>query len=147
MVHPEADAIAPLQSSRHLGPALFTIKDEHGKNLDKVNLETMLPDLRPIDSAHFGLTLINAHKLKELPRPWFMPVHDADGRWEEGRIDEDINFWIKWKAAGNTLFLANRIAIGHLELAVRWPGKDLQTILQPVREWKETRLAPAEAWT
>jgi hypothetical protein len=28
----------------------------------------------------------------------------------------------KWEAAGNSLYIANRVPIGHLELQVLWPG-------------------------
>lgn len=146
MVHPEADAIAPIQSSRHLAPALFTIEGPEGKYQDKVALETMRGDLRPVSSAHFGLTLIRTEKLRSLSRPWFLAQPGADGRWGDDRVDEDIVFWKKWRAAGNTLFLANRIAIGHMEVMARWPGKDLQAFFQPMNEFNR-RGAPDGVWS
>lgn len=145
MVHPEADAIAPIQSSRHLPMALFSIRDDSGEPQDRVDLATLQTDLRPIATAHFGLTLIRTDKLKALPRPWFLPRPDAEGRWGEDRVDEDVAFWLKWRDAGNSLYLANRIAIGHMEVMARWPGKDLQAMFQPMREFNE-RGAPEGIW-
>jgi predicted SAM-dependent methyltransferase len=147
MAHPEADAIAALQSSRHLPTALFTVLDEDGKALGRIPLELMSPDLTKIATAHFGLTLIRADKLRSLPKPWFHSVPDEDGGWaDDKKIDEDVNFWRKWNLAGNTLFLANRVTIGHAELMVRWPGADLQAVFQPMREFNETGKAPDGAW-
>lgn len=147
MAHPEADAIVALQSSRHLPTALFTVLGDDGKALGQIPLEDLESDLKKIATAHFGLTLIRASKLRELPRPWFHSVPDSDGRWtDEKKIDEDVNFWRKWYLAGNTLFLANRVPIGHAELMVRWPGQDLQVIYQPMREFNETGKAPDGAW-
>jgi hypothetical protein len=147
MAHPGADAIACLQSSRHLSTALFTIQDDDGKARGRVSLEEFEPDLKEISTAHFGLTLIRASKLKELPKPWFLPIPDKEGCWTgDDKIDEDINFWVKWREAGNTLFLANRIPIGHIEVMARWPGKDLQTIYQPMTEFNKTTRPPEGAW-
>ena len=145
MAHPEADAIAPLQSSRHVPMSLFTVKGDDGKNLGKINLETMRPDLRAVDTAHFGLTLIRKEKLQALPKPWFHSTPDEEGRWGDGKVDEDIAFWESWRAAGNTLFLANRIVVGHAELMVRWPGADLQTRFQSMNDFNKNGI-PDFAW-
>lgn len=147
MAHPDAHAIAALQSSRHLPTALFTVKGEDGKAVDRLSLEEFEPDLRQIFTAHFGLTLIRTEKILSLPRPWFHSVPDEDGRWTDDRkIDEDVRFWHIWHEAGNTLYLANRIPIGHAELMARWPGKDLQAIYQPMREFNQTNKPPEGAW-
>lgn len=145
MVHPEADAIVALQSSRHLSTALFTVNGPDGKPLGRIAIDNLAGDLFPVDTAHFGLTLLRADKLRALPKPWFMPVPSPAGDWHDGKIDEDINFWVKWKAAGNTLFVAPRVAIGHAELMVRWPGPDLQAMFQPIREFND-RGAPEGVW-
>jgi len=146
IVHPEADAIAPLQASRHLTTALFTKKGEDGDAIARIDRELMKPDLMPISTAHFGLTLIRADKLRALPKPWFLPVPDSAGGWHDGHVDEDINFWVKWEKAGNSLFLANRVVIGHLEVMARWPDQDLQTIYQSMRDFN-TDGPPAEIWS
>lgn len=147
LAHPEADAIVALQSSRHLPTALFTKKDAAGEPIGLLNTELMQPDLMRVSAAHFGLTLIRAARLAALPKPWFMPVAAPNGEWhvDSGKIDEDINFWVQWEKAGNTLFLANRVVIGHAEIMVRWPGPDLQAMFQPIREFNESG-APAGVW-
>lgn len=145
MAHPEADAIAPIQSSRHLPTALFTVKGEDGKPMSRLNTEELAPDLKRVDTAHFGLTLIRADKLRALPKPWFQSVPSPAGDWRDGHVDEDINFWVKWGAAGNTLMLANRVVIGHAELMVRWPGEDLQAFFQPMHEFNKQGV-PAQVW-
>lgn len=148
MVHPEAHAIAALQSSRHLPTALFTKRDENGDHMGRVLLEDMAGDLMRVSSAHFGLTLIRADRLRALPKPWFHSKPSSDGEWHYGddHIDEDINFWVNWEKAGNSLFIANRAAIGHLEVMARWPGKDIQAIYQPMSEFNNTGKAPEGAW-
>lgn len=145
MVHPEADAIAALQSSRHLPTALFTKKGDDGKPLGRLDTDLMSDDLMRISTAHFGLTLIRADKLRDLPKPWFHAAPDPDGGWHDGHIDDDINFWVQWEKVGNSLYLANRVPIGHIEVMARWPGKDLQAVFQPVREFNENG-PPAGIW-
>lgn len=145
--HPEADAIAAIQPGRGKTSPLFTVKAEDGRsNLQQVPMAVLAQDLMPVSTAHFGLTLIRSEKLKALGRPWFIDVPDAEGKWGPGRIDADINFWRKWEAAGNSLFVANRVPIGHLELQVLWPGKDLGAITQPVTDWRQNG-RPSEIWT
>lgn len=148
MAHPEADAIAAVQSSRHLPTALFTKRGPDGKPLSRINTEIMQPDLMSVSSAHFGLTLIRADKLAAMPKPWFFATAGTDGRYgpEHGSVDEDINFWVQWEKAGNSLFVANRVCVGHAELMVRWPGADLQAVFQPIREFNETGRAPGGVW-
>lgn len=146
MLHPEADAIAPVQSSRHLKTALFTVHGDDGENMPKVALSEFAGDLTQVPTAHFGLTLIRASKLRAMPKPWFHSIPSPSGDWNDGHVDEDIQFWRNWEKAGNTLFLANRVAIGHMELSIRWPGEDLQVLHQPITEWDETGEPPAEVW-
>lgn len=143
--HPEADAIATLQASRTKQTCLMTMEDENGKRLDRVKGEAFAPDLTKIATAHFGLTLIRADNLRSLPKPWFIATADPTGRWEDGRIDDDIHFWRIWEKAGNTLFLANRIPVGHAELMIRWPRKDMKPMYQhPSEFWKDGK--PAGVW-
>jgi SAM-dependent methyltransferase len=149
MANPHADAIAAIQSSRHQPTALFTKRDENDVPMGRVAIDEMSADLMQVSSAHFGLTLIRADKLRALPKPWFHAVPSSDNRWQpdDDHIDEDINFWVKWRAAGNTLFLANRVAVGHIEVMSRWPGKDLQAIYQPMGEFNKSGKAPEGTWT
>lgn len=148
--YPDADAIAAVQAGRgSMAGRLFTIADLTGQNVGGVPAETFAGDLTEIATAHFGLTLIRADKLASLSKPWFHDVPAPDGSWNEGRTDADIAFWRKWREAGNSLYLANRVPIGHLELGVLWPaalGPDTEPVTQPVREWRENG-KPATAWS
>lgn len=147
MLYPEADAIAPIQSSRHLKTTLFTVQGPEGDNAPELLRTAFDPDLQAVETAHFGLTLIRTEKLKALPKPWFHSVPGKDGEWGDGTgsIDEDIAFWRKWKEAGNNLFLANRVAIGHAELQVRWPDINLEVFHQSMTDW-QTDGAPEGVW-
>jgi hypothetical protein len=100
------------------------------------NLET---DGKPIKvcSAHFGLTLIRVDALRKTPKPWFMSKPDDNGDWEDGRFDDDIWFWHNWRAAGNTLYVAPSVSIGHLEETVAAFDKDLNPIHMYVHQWRE----------
>src|SRR5262249_11039252 len=140
MTHPEADAICAVQAGRGKpNGALFTV---HGEASDDgfVHVkaeEAFGPDLFKIATGHFGLTLLRADKLREPSHPWFLDQPDPSGGWGEGRTDADVGFWRKWEAAGNSLYLANRVPIGHLELGVLWPGRDLRPVFQPASEWRK----------
>jgi SAM-dependent methyltransferase len=143
--HPEADAIAAVQSGRGKELPLFTIVGGDGNNINGAPSSTFAPDLARVSTAHFGLTLIRTEKLRALPKPWFQDVPAPDGSWNDGKIDADINFWRKWDAAGNSLYLANRVPIGHLELQVLWPGQDMRMITQPISDWRASG-KPKEVW-
>jgi SAM-dependent methyltransferase len=147
LVHPEADAIAPLQASRHTDKPLFGVEGADGTSETDVAREDIEVDLYKVRQAHFGLTLIKAAALRAMPKPWFVGTPDADGGWGSGKMDPDIHFWRRWEAAGNRLMLAPRVAIGHLELMVRWPDQDMRPVWQSARDWEATRQAPATAWT
>lgn len=147
--HPEIDALAAVQAGRgNINGRLFTIRGDDGTNVAGVLSDTFDGDVTQVSTAHFGLTLIRSDKLATLPKPWFHDVPAPDGSWGPGRIDADINFWRKWEAAGNSLYLANRVPIGHLELTVLWPaarGDDTKPLTQPVGEWRESG-RPEGSW-
>lgn len=146
--HPEIDALAAVQAGRGNLGRLFTMRGADGQNASGVPVDTFAGELTKVATAHFGLTLIRTDKLAALPKPWFHDVPAPDGAWGQGRIDADIAFWRKWEAAGNSLYLANRVPIGHLELTVLWPaplGPDTTPITQPIGEWRE-RGKPEGAW-
>lgn len=137
--HPEADAIAPLQSSRSHNSPMMTVADKDGKVVTQIDRSDLDVELLPAASAHFGLTLLRASKLRALPKPWFFRTWGADQR------DPDVNFWHHWKQNGNTLFTAMRVPIGHCELMVRWPDHNLETIHQQPREFFKEG-PPAKVW-
>ena len=143
--HPEADAIAPIQASRTRDTTLMTIRGDDGKNKSEIKRSDFDADLMQINTAHFGLTLIKAEKIKQMPRPLFMGVPGTDGQWDDSRIDDDVYFWRQWEKEGNTLYLANRVAVGHAELMVRWPDKDLQPFYQHPSDFYD-KGEPEENW-
>lgn len=143
-LYPEIDALAPVQSSRHLKTTLFTVQGEDG-NEPAIPRTAFSGETTPVSTAHFGLTLIRADKLRALPKPWFHSTPSPAGDWHEGHIDEDISFWQKWAAAGNTLHLANRVPIGHMELMVRWPDINLEVMYQSTRDF-QTKGVPEGVW-
>lgn len=142
--YPDADAIAPVQSGRGKELPLFTVKGER-ENLDAMASESFAHDLTKVSTAHFGLTIIRAEKFKALPKPWFRSLPSPNGDWNDGRVDADIAFWRSWEAAGNSLYLANRVPVGHLELGILWPGDDLRQINQPIAEWRNSG-PPKQIW-
>jgi predicted SAM-dependent methyltransferase len=145
MLYPEIDALAPIQSSRHHLTTLFTVASGDGTNKPELPRTALNADTMPISTAHFGLTLLRTEKVKALPKPWFHSVPDDNGGWGEGHVDDDIQFWRKWEAAGNTLHLANRVAIGHMELLVKWPDINLNTFHQPVTDYQQNGV-PEDCW-
>jgi hypothetical protein len=129
-----ADALAALQSHRSKPTVLLTI----GNGETKVPMEDLHGDIMRVDTAHFGLTLIRASSLSNLPKPWFKATPDINGDWGDGRVDSDIAFWHGWKKAGKSLYVANRVPVGHIEPMIRWPGCDLQAIMQHPNEFNTT---------
>ena len=128
--HPDVDAIAPIQASRTRQTPLFTIRGADEKNLAEIQRTDFDAELIPVSTAHFGLTLIRVEAIKKMQKPWFMGKPDPDGRWGEGRTDDDIYFWHNFEQAGNKLAIACRVAVGHAELMVRWPDENLSPIYQ-----------------
>lgn len=143
--HPEVDALAPLQASRTKTTSLFTLADENGVARSQVSRDELHADIVRARTAHFGLTLLKVSALQDLPRPWFYGRPDAEGRWGEDRVDDDIAFWHAWREAGKTLYLAPRVAVGHAELMVRWPDRDLVATYQHPNEFTD-RGKPDNVW-
>ena len=144
--NPHVDALAAVQIHRALASPLMTAVDQNGELVREVAFDAFTKsDVLKIRTAHFGLTLLRVDALKRMPKPWFVGVPDKDGGWGEGRKDDDINFWLKWAEAGNGLYLANRVAIGHAELTIRWPGRNLRPVFQSVDEF-QTEGPPEEIW-
>ena len=119
LLHPEADAICPLQSARGWASPLMTMAVPEGMDPNKVPKAHFDSDLTPLRTGHFGLTLIRAASLQSVPKPWLWSKPAPDGSWNDGRVDDDIYFWRQWEASGKTLFNANRVVVGHLELMVK----------------------------
>ena len=140
----DADAIAPWQCKRECDDPLVFIADEDGERRTEIPLSEFCEDLYPAKTAHFGCTLLRVEGLKRLPKPWFTHKPNKDNRWGEGRVDEDINFWHKWQEAGNTLFMANHVPIGHLQQVATWPDEAFRPFHQYVSDFQKNG-PPAEA--
>lgn len=136
--HPEADAICPIQYKRDENTVLFRRVDEQGNYIKTpATLADFDGPLTRIGWGHFGLTLIRASSLLRLPHPWFDGQPDPNGRWHDpGKVDDDIYFWNKFRENGLKLYLANHVAIGHLQLVATWPGRDFAPIHQYVSEFQ-----------
>jgi hypothetical protein len=145
LLHPEADAICPLQSARGWSSPLLTMELPDGAVADRVPKSVFDADLTKLRTGHFGLTLIRASSLAAMPKPWFWSTPAKDGGWGDGHVDEDIYFWRRWAEQGKTLFNANRVVVGHCELMVKWPGRDLNTIHQRVVDFW-TKGPPTGVW-
>lgn len=143
--HPHADAIAALQAHRNKSLPLLTKTGDDGKPVLSVPWEETQSELMRVHTAHFGLTLIRTESLREMPKPWFASMPDAEGKWGESRWDADIYFWKQWEKANKTLYVASRVPIGHAELMVRWPSRDLTATYQhPSDYWKDGK--PEDIW-
>lgn len=155
LTHPEADAIFPVQEGRGTDLPLFTASGADGRIVGQVPRAVFEADLwggTPGDggpptprTAHFGLTLFRADRFARMPHPWFHDVPAPDGTWGEGKRDADIDFWRKWQEAGNSLHLANRVVVGHLDAIIAWPGADGRPVYQKVSDWRE-KGPPAGIW-
>lgn len=148
------DAVAPLQTKRDEGVPMFT-PEGHDGSIGLVQLPHAWFEavVQPVDTAHFGCTVIRSEAIKRTPTPWFIGTPKDDGHWgdaaagEAGRRDPDIHFWKQFKAGGNKLGLAPQISVGHAELKITWPGRDLKPVYQtPADYWNKGGRRPPEAW-
>lgn len=147
MRYPDADAIAPLQTARHHSAPMFTARLPTGELVSRIDHKVLAKsEVIRAETAHFGLTLLRADKLKCLPKPWFERLYAPDGRYSgDGARDPDVNFWHNWKDAGNTLFVALRVPVGHCVLNIKWPDRNLESVYQnPSEFWADG--APDNIW-
>lgn len=130
--HPEIDALAPWQCKREDDAPLCWFIDEEGNKREEIPLTEFDKDVIQVRDAHFGLTLIRVSALEKMEHPWFLEQPNDKGMWGDGRLDPDIYFWRKWQKAGNNLFLANRVSIGHCQQMVTWIRKDTR---RPIHQY------------
>ncbi|MFW5652652.1 MAG: hypothetical protein ACOC0P_01290 [Planctomycetota bacterium] len=117
---PSIDAVVPVQAARHWDqPLLHDPKRNHAQPLTDLTL------------GHFGCTLIR-RSVFSLERtagkrsarlPWFWSLPNAEGLWDEGRVDPDIYFWNSLRNNGGRIVQANDVVVGHVEMAVMWPKR------------------------
>jgi predicted SAM-dependent methyltransferase len=135
--HPEIDALCAVQMSRQPGQVLIT------KGEGRITREEFAGEFTTCKTANFGLTILRTAKIAALPKPWFHAVPAPDGTWHDGKRDEDCVFWDQWRAAGNTLLMANKVRVGHMQLMILWPDNNLNTLMQNINEY-EAGGRPAE---
>jgi FkbM family methyltransferase len=129
LVSYDVDAIAAIQCRRGKRFPLLTIANSKLHHVDD----------RPfkVDTAHFGLTAINLHKLKKTPKPWFWSKPDEDGKWSKDKIDDDIWFWQQWREAGHSIWVDPETRIGHLEEMVTMFDERMNPVHMYPWEWAE----------
>lgn len=128
---PDMDALAALQCKRSTDEVpLFT-----AMGLTEIEIKD---EPLKVDTAHFGLTLIRLEALKKVPKPWFVSTPDANGSYRTlQRTDADIDFWHKWKKAGNSLYVDLKCGIGHLQPLVSEFGPDGKPRHVHVTDWRK----------
>ncbi len=137
---PDVDAVIPLQSKRGCDEVLMSIAGRQpGKCRTAIAEADLLHrSLLPANTGHFGLTMFRADSLRKFPRPWMVPEPSAVGKWRDGHVDADIDFWRRFREAGFKACLAPRVVVGHLEEVVKWPGRDLKPIYQSTGDYDES---------
>jgi hypothetical protein len=60
-------------------------------------------------------------------------------------MDPDTWFWQQWRAAGNDLYIANRVSVGHLEAHIRWLTPELQVTVQHPQDYHNSG-KPENIW-
>ncbi len=55
-----------------------------------------------------------------------------------------MQFWLNWRDAGNSVFIAPMVCVGHVEEVVLHPSRQLTTIVQDVGEYRREGV-PIEA--
>jgi len=136
-MYPEADAIVPVQVRRNNEQFLFSMKDEFGNLRRSADVTEFDPDLTPIETGHFGMTLIKLAALRDIAKPWLWSQPDENGEWSDERCDADIYFWRKFRAAGKRVYQANHIKIGHLQIISSWTTNDWKIKHQYLSDWTE----------
>lgn len=134
---PDADAICAVQMQRGCNKVLGSPIGPDGKYRPAASAAEFDGELTQLYSAHFGLTLIRTERLHKLARPWFMPMPDVEGGWDndKGAIDPDVYFWRRFVDAGLKLYQANHVAVGHEQDMITWPDPNFHAIHQYANDY------------
>lgn len=133
---PDADAIVPWQVKRDSTDRIFGVRDKDGyfrRQFDEAEFEG---DLMPIDTGHFGLTMLRLEAVNRMPRPLLWAQPDENRQWGFDCVQADIYFWNQAKAAGLKVYLATKVRVGHLQQVVTWPTADFGIEHQYVEEFR-----------
>ena len=122
----ELACVFPVQMSRHEPyPLLFQPDADYSGEITMGRF------------AHFGLTVIRAEVIRNLPRPWFWAIPSPEGDFDTPfHSDTDITFWRTLGAHGYKIAQANRVVLGHIELHVRWPSVEHGLRIQPIDNYR-----------
>jgi hypothetical protein len=104
--NPQIDAVAALQCRRGR-PLPLAVRADGTMPLNGGPVQ--------VTTAHFGLTILRTEAIRKMKKPWLWAQPAPNGGWGEGRLDEDIYFWGKWRDSGNTLFVHTGCRVGHVE--------------------------------
>lgn len=134
---PDIGALAPIQMGRDMAVPLIGMRDPSTDGaVSQVAWEKLQQDTLTVGTAHFGLTMIRTSCLESLPHPWFHETPSPEtGLWDKNRTDADVQFWLDFVKAGNQLCVANRVAVGHIEMVVTWPDRFLRPAVQSIGEY------------
>jgi hypothetical protein len=130
--HEQIDAIAAVQPKRGCGEILAARK-EGSRTVDWTGFPIQ------VDSAHFGLTVIDMKKLATVPKPWFWAQPNGEGGWDGSKIDDDVYFWKKWQEAGNRVFVDPGCRLGHLEEVITVFDDKMELQQMYPKQWSENR--------
>lgn len=125
----DIDALAPMQVRRGMNTMLGSNGLDQSINWDGYPIK--------LKTAHFGLTVIDLAKLRNVRKPWFASIPNAQGEWEDDKIDDDVHFWVQWEKAGNSLYLDPGTRIGHLEEMVAHFDEQMQPTHSYPMDWLE----------
>ncbi len=129
--HPHMDALCGLQIKREVSAPLCTVLAEDGESwMEEMPLSLFQTEFTKLMTAHFGLTVLRCSAFADLEKPWFNGRADPNGEWHDGRLDPDMNFWRVWREAGHTLYQANLVRLGHLQMMATWPTQELGAVHQ-----------------
>ena len=126
----DIDAIAPVQVRRGMKTLLGTIGN------GETQFEWSGYPVK-VATAHFGLTVIDLAKLRQVPKPWFVATPGANGEWDDNKIDDDVHFWFQWGRAGMSLYLDPGTRIGHMEEMIATFDDKLQPVHEYPADWLE----------
>ncbi len=135
--NPQADAIAPYQARREEDYCILSLEDTQGARRQTVKASELDAPLIEASTAHFGLKVFRVEALARMKHPWFIGVPNKDGEWGEGRIDDDIFFWQRFREAGNKLYMANQVSIGHAQLMVSWVNDEFRPVHQYLSDYRK----------
>lgn len=148
LMHSGMDAIAPLQTKRESNCVMFSTPGADAETKTEVGEDWFSKPVQPVDTAHFGCTFLRTSALKRVPKPWFQGSANDKGGYDGGHTDEDIHFWREWKKAGNTLGMATNVSVGHAELMITWPSRQVECgkIQQHTTDFWTSTKPPEGAW-